>query len=362
MKDEQTTPLHSSGVSTPHDVSLRIYTLGAFCIEWVDPITGQATPLPVERLHGRGAAPSLALLKALLGRPDRFATRDWIMDQFWPESKRRSAEERLDDVASSLRVLLRPEGSSAKLVQYVYGSDGHGAGYRLAGHPQIWCDADAFVWYVEHASLLDRMGQNSSACWQRAYELAARGMYLPEHLYDEWARVRRETLEGLLRDCVQRWSSLLWQTGHGDEAIRRLRMYWEVHPTDEDALRPLLKMLGERERYQEAEACYARAQAALREDGVEPDARTQDMVEYVRALTVSQRQASTDPTGMAQVLLAAFLDSVSFSGDAVSSALSQVIAQGIIQAIHELKGSNNQDTTVPQQRHLDASTALRLVE
>jgi DNA-binding SARP family transcriptional activator len=281
--------------ANPDQFSLRVFTFGPFRIEWIDPSTGQATPLPAERLHGRGAAPSLALLKALLGRPDRFATRDWIMDQFWPESKRRSAEERLDDVASSLRALLRPEGSSAKLVQYVYGSDGRGAGYRLAGYPQVWCDTDAFVWYVEHASLLDRMGQDSSACWQRAYELAARGMYLPEHLYEDWARARRETLEGLLRDCVLRWSQLLRQAGHVDEAIRRLRTYWEERPTDEDALRLLLELLGERERFGEAEACYATAEAALAEDGHQPDPRTREMIEVVRALQI-RRSIQTEKT------------------------------------------------------------------
>jgi DNA-binding SARP family transcriptional activator len=293
MRAETTSPT-TAVAQQAEPVYLRVYTFGPFRIEWIDPSTGQATPLPAERLHGRGAAPSLALLKALLGRPDRFATRDWIMDQFWPESKRRSAEERLDDVSSSLRTLLRPEGSSAKLVQYVYGSDGRGAGYRLAGYPQVWCDADAFVWYVEHASLLDRMGQDSSACWQRAYELAARGMYLPEHLYEEWARARRETLEGLLRDCVQCWSQLLRQAGHVDEAIRRLRTYWEERPTDEDALRVLLELLGERERFAEAEACYAKAEAALAEDGHAPDPRTREMIEVVRALQI-QRRSLTVP-------------------------------------------------------------------
>jgi len=59
----------------------------------------------------------------------------------------------------------------------------------------------------------------------------------------------------------------LRQAGHGEEAIRRLRTSWEERPTDEDALRLLLELLGERERFEEAEACYAKAEAALAEDG-----------------------------------------------------------------------------------------------
>lgn len=251
---------------------IRVFTFGRLQIEWVDAQSGERTSLPAERLRGQNAANALGLLKALLCSPGRFATRSWLNEQFWPHSRQRSAEERLTDVVTTLRTMLRPVGSTDMLVHFVYASGAaahhHGAGYRLDGYPHLWCDADAFEWYVKHALLLDQRGQDSTACWERAYVLAERGEYLPEHIEDDWSRPRRDELQGLLRDCIQRWTALLRHMGRVEEAIMRLRSYWLVHPTDEDALRPLLEMLGERERFQEAEEYYARAQAAVAEDGL----------------------------------------------------------------------------------------------
>jgi DNA-binding SARP family transcriptional activator len=271
---------------------LRIHTLGQFQIDWFYPHSGRAIPLPAKKLQGQNASTALGLLKALLSCPDRFAARAWLNEQFWPNSRHKTAEERLNDVVSSLRTLLRPENCTEMFVHFVHGTNGRGAGFRLDACPQLWCDADAFEWYVKHAMLLDQRGQDSAACWERAFYLAERGHYLPEQVYEEWARQKRDYLTGLTRDCVHRWTALLRQMGHVDEAIMRLRSYWLEHLTDEDALRPLLDMLGERERFGEAEEYYAKAQAALAEDNHVPDDRTNETIEVVRALRI-QRPSPT---------------------------------------------------------------------
>ena len=290
--------LVESSSSLPTDGSgntpwLRIYTFGRFQIDRVDPYSGQMTPLPAEKLRGQNAANALGLLKALLCCPDRFATRAWLLEQFWPNSRQKSAEERLTDVVSSLRGLLRPANSPAMFVHFVHGTNGRGAGFRLDGNPYLWCDADAFEWYVKHAILLDQRGQDSTACWERASMLAQRGMYLPEHVEEDWSRQRRDYLQGMLRDCMHRWIHLLRQMGQIDEAILRLRSYWVEHLTDEDALCPLLEMLGEQERFREAEECYTKTQAMLAGDGYEPDNHTKETIEAVRALKI-QRPAQNN--------------------------------------------------------------------
>ncbi len=276
----------ADGPAANSDTLLRISTFGPFGIEWV----GQGIPFPPERLQGRGAAPALGLFKALLCQPDRFALRDWLMEQFWPESPRSKAEERLDDVASGLRGLLRPPESAAKILHFVYGSNGKGSGYRLEGYPQIWVDAEAFVWYVEHAALMDRFGQDSLSIWEHAYRLASRGIFLPEEGYSDWAQPRREALEGSYRQCTHRLAHLLQEAGAHEEAMLRLRTYWQQHPTDEDALRPLLELLGALEHYQEAEQYYQQAHEALQQEGGEPDRRTQDMIEYVRTRPIQRER------------------------------------------------------------------------
>ena len=200
-------------------VFLRISTFGRFQIDWFDPATDHTRSLLLERLHGQNAGSALGLFKALLSCPDRFATRSWLNEQFWPTSKQKSAEERLNDVVSSLRTLLRLEGNTDMFVHFVYGTNGRGAGFRLDAYPHLWCDADAFEWYVKHAMLLDQRQQDSTTCWERAYLLAERGVYLPEQIEEDWTRPRRDYLNGLYRDCVHRWTHLLRHAGYVDEAI-----------------------------------------------------------------------------------------------------------------------------------------------
>ncbi len=296
LMEQQNAPMVSSKPEAGPAPWLRIHMLGRFQIDWFYPQSGQVVPLPTQKLHGQNAGAALGLLKALLSCPDRFATRAWLNEQFWPNSRHRRAEERLNDVVSSLRALLRPDDCTEMFVYFVHGTDGRGAGFRLDAYPQLWCDADAFEWYVKHAMLLDQRGQDSTACWERAYLLAERGLYLPEQLYEEWAKQKREYLNGLVRDCIHRWTALLRQMGHVDEAIMRLRAYWLEHLTDEDALRPLLEMLGERERFGEAEECYSKAHVALAEDNHVPDEHTNETIEVVRALQIKRSRLTTPST------------------------------------------------------------------
>ncbi len=275
----------AEGKGNAQDPLLRIYVLGTLDIQWYE------SPFPKERMLGRGVAPALGLLKSCISQKDRFALRDWLMEQFWPESARSRADERLDDVASGLRGLLRPPGSTAKILHFVYGKDGKGNGYRLSNYPQIWVDADAFEWYVSQAARLDRFGHDSLSLWEHAYCLGSRGEFLPDERYSDWAQPRREQIAGQYRQCVHRVAQLLCEIGAYEEALLRLRSYWQDHKTDEDALRPLLEMLGERERYQEAEAYYEQAREAVKLEGGDLDEKTQDMMEYQRARPIQRARA-----------------------------------------------------------------------
>jgi hypothetical protein len=86
------------------------------------------------------------------------------------------------------------------------------------------------------------------------------------------------------------------------EALLVLRTYWLQHKTDEDALRPLMELLGEQERYQEAEQYYQQFLLELADLGpgkdgqpLAPDAQTLDVREYLR--TKSIRRSQSQPFG-----------------------------------------------------------------
>lgn len=284
-REKKHTDTLSSEVHIPNARHFQVYTLGGFRVEWVHPHTSQAQLLPAERMQGRGAAPAFGLLKALLSRPNRFATRDWLLEQFWPDSTTRSAGDRLDDVASALRGLLRPEGNQDKILHFVYGTDGRGNGYQLDAYPYLWCDADALTWNVQQAVRMERYGDDSLPFWQRAYELATCGVYLAEEVYSDWPKSRRAETTGHLRQAVHALSRLyLERYGKAgeEEALLVLRSYWQHYQTDEDALRQLMELLGKRERFQEALAYYKQLEEVLVEEESEPDERTKDLAEYMR--------------------------------------------------------------------------------
>src|SRR5579859_2012688 len=284
----------TSAVDGP--VSIRLSVFGPLGIEW----RGSSVPFPPERLRGKGAATALSLLKALLCQPLRFASRDWILEQFWPESSRKSAEERLHDVATGLRQILCPT-SATKILHYIHAGPRSGSGYRLEAYPGLWVDADAFEWYMEQALRLDRFDHPSLTLWEQAYQLASRGPFLPEEIYCDWAVQRRQDLEGKYRQCVHRIAHLLRESGYREEAILRLRTFWVAHPMDEDSLRPLMELLAEQERFGEAQDYYHHLVTVLAEDHLAPDARTEDVMHVVATQQIHRQHfVSLPPTHISE--------------------------------------------------------------
>ena len=191
-----------------------------------------------------------------------------------------------------LRDLLCPPAyASLRKVLLAHTSSGSGSGYQLASYPLIWVDADALAWNVEQAIRMERFGDDPLPFWQRAYELAKRGEYLPDEVYSEWADFRREEIAGMRRQSVLALARLYTEQhskAGEEEALRLLRSYWTEHPREEDVLRPLMELLGWRDRYQEALAYYEKLCAVLEEEGQQPDPHTRDVAEYVRTKQVQR--------------------------------------------------------------------------
>jgi hypothetical protein len=79
------------------------------------------------------------------------------------------------------------------------------------------------------------------------------------------------------------------------KALRILRAYWQRHVISEDALRPLLELLGKRECFGEAQDCYQQLCRALAAEGKQPDQRTRELAEFVRAMQI-RRQPGIETT------------------------------------------------------------------
>jgi DNA-binding SARP family transcriptional activator len=274
---------------------LRISTLGPFTIEYRDPHTATFVPLPKEKWHGKGAMPAFSLLELFISQPHRYAPQDWILEQFWPDMETSKAEDRLHDASYFLRRLLSPFTSEENpFFWYVRHTKTGGGGYRLAEYPLIWIDADAFAWYMQHAALYERMGDDPFPFLEKAYQLGARGTFLVEEVYSEWAEARRKELDGALRLCVHQLGRHCLEKRDFIQAEYFVRSYWVNHMTDEDALRLLIDILGEQGRYQEAYDCYRQTKSIREQEREAIDPRTHDLAEYWRTKPIS-RPAKSDP-------------------------------------------------------------------
>src|SRR5258708_10764736 len=133
---------------------------------------------------------------------------------------------------------------------------------------------------MEQAARIERLGDNPLPSWERVFALVKRGMYLPDEIYSDWSTTRREEVAGALRQSVQALARL-YLARHGkageEEALLLLRSYWQEHPREEDVLRPLMELLGQRECYQEAFDYYQRLRVLLEAEKLQPDSHTQDV-------------------------------------------------------------------------------------
>jgi DNA-binding SARP family transcriptional activator len=282
--------------------SLRIWLCGPLQIAWVDPATGEDRLVPESALRGTDAPQALSLLKLLLCRPARQAHRDWILEQFWPEQMHSAASHRFDNITVALRKLLRTPDNQP-LLRSASGKRSNGTIYSLPAYPFLWVDVDALSWNMEQAARMERFGEDALPFWQRAYDLLKRGPFLGDEPYADWARARRELLEGYSRQCVHAlWRCYVARGGDAGkaEALVLLFTYWQQQKTDEDVLRPLMELLGEQERYQETEDYYQQLLQALAQEEPtdegqprEPDARTQDVREFLRLKQIQRTPASS---------------------------------------------------------------------
>src|SRR3989442_13326846 len=135
----------------------------------------------------------MALLKVLLCRPNRRAARDELIEAIWPDHETINAAHALDSAASVLRRHILRTGEVGSLLLTL--RSGGETILKLAGQHRLWVDADAFLSLVSQALRAEYQGQNLLPLLEKAHALA-RGEFLEDDLYAEWAQPRRHTING----------------------------------------------------------------------------------------------------------------------------------------------------------------------
>jgi DNA-binding SARP family transcriptional activator len=269
--------------STEHPL-LRVITLGEFALERLVPTPSRTPDEPprytrVARSEWSNRGPAMALLKVLLCRANRRASRDELIEAIWPAHEAINAAHALDSAASVLRRhILRTSEVGSLLLTLRSGGE---TIFKLPGQHRLWVDADAFLSLVSKAMRVECQGQNPMPLLEEAYALA-RGEFLEDDLYAEWAQSRRHTLGGARQRTLFKLVDLSLKDGQVSRAEELLFAALEEDPADEDALCRLMILLVEQGRRQEALHLYQYSEDVLQEEQTEPAVYTRELARRIR--------------------------------------------------------------------------------
>ena len=248
----------------PKHPLLRIITLGEFAIERLVPVPSEVAGEPpryerVARSEWGNRGPAMTLLKVLVCRPNRRATREELIEAIWPDNAAINTAHTLESAASVLRRHILRSGEVGSLLLTL--RSGGETIFKLAGQQRLWVDADALL---EEAQAL------------------ARGEFLEDDLYAEWAQPRRHTLGGARHRALFKLIDLYLQDERTGLAEELLFTALEEDPTEEDALCRLMVLLVEQERRQEALQLYQYTEDVLHEELTEPAVYTRELARRIR--------------------------------------------------------------------------------
>lgn len=265
---------------------VRVWMFGEFVVERLS--SSKEHPPRYESVapsswQSRGTA--LTLLKVLLCRRRRRATKDELIAAIWPEGEEgakrlKHVERAFDAAASVLRAVLRTSEESLLMSR----RSGDHMFYHLADQQRLWTDADACETLVNRAIEMEGRGLTYEALvvWEEAYQLTQRGVFLEDDVQTSWSQGRRQMIEGTERFCVHHLADCYLALDRHAEAEVILRSFWTTNPMDEDALYRLMKLLAQHARIQEALRLFSYTERVLQqEEGREPSERLLRFAEYL---------------------------------------------------------------------------------
>lgn len=259
---------------------MRIITLGEFALERLVPTPSrtpgeQAHYVRVERREWSNRGPAMALLKVLLCRANRRASRDELIEAIWPSRETINAAHALESAASVLRRHILRTGEVGSLLLTL--RSGGETIFKLPGQHRLWVDADAFLSLASRAT----RAECPLPLLEEAHALA-RGEFLEDDPYAEWSQGRRRTINGARRRVLFKLVDLYLKDEREGMAEELLFASIEEDPADEDALCRLMILLVEQGRRQEALDLYLYSEDVLREEQAEPAVYTRELGRRIR--------------------------------------------------------------------------------
>ena len=242
-------------VAPPAGEPVRVQALGAFRV------LRDGEPVPPEEWQSRKARD---LLKLLVARRGRAATREQLMEVLWPDEDPGRLSNRLSVALSTVRAVLDPRHRFAS-DRFVL-ADKHVV--ALADLP---VDVEEFLAMANAG--LDRQRQPGAGPEALAELVAAESAYtgdfLEEDPYDDWAVPLREEARATYLAVARTLAATAAAAGRHDQAVRYHLRVLERDPYDEDAHLGLVATLSGAGRHGEARRRYRLYAGRMAELGVE---------------------------------------------------------------------------------------------
>jgi DNA-binding SARP family transcriptional activator len=219
----------------------------------------------------------IAVLRYVLSRPGHTASRDELLEEFWPDVEPAIARNRLQVAVSSVRRALR-EVTNASILEYRNG------GYRIDTDVELDIDIESFEGTMARARAAAHAHDtaNAIALFRRAVSLY-RGDFASDAPFEQWTLLPRESLRLKYVDALDRVSRMQLAAGRIDECIATAHRMLDVDPCREDAHRLLMRCYVDQGRVHQAlrqfELCRRVLDTTL---GVAPSPETIGLRDAVR--------------------------------------------------------------------------------
>jgi DNA-binding SARP family transcriptional activator len=203
------------------------------------------------------------LLKILLARRGRPATREYLMEVLWPDQSRDVVTRRLSVALSTVRAVLDP--GKCRPPDYFVIADKDAIRLDLANLP---VDVEAFLAAASEG--LARYGAGDAvgaeiqlAAAERAYE----GDFLEEDRYEDWSTALREEARTAYASVLRALAAMAEASKRPDDAVRRYLRILEMDPWDESAHLALVATMERAGRHGEARRRYVSYASQMDEIG-----------------------------------------------------------------------------------------------
>jgi DNA-binding SARP family transcriptional activator len=222
-----------------------------------------------------------AVFRYLATRSERHASKDVLLERFWPDDTPHSAAHKLHIAIGAVRRALNEAlGDVLAGEESLVFADNH---YALAPSLRIELDAELFSAHVQAGAELEREGAVTGAVGE--YESARalyRGSFLVEDLYADWTTARRARFEEMFLTLLGSLARYYADQGDYTESITCCRHILARDSFREDAYRQLMccySQIGRRNQaLREFQACK---EVLRRELGVDPMRETVALYERI---------------------------------------------------------------------------------